>query len=75
MPATRRDLKRAAESARPFFTIILRLAPKEITGGMGLEGIVFEAARRALSQRAIQDVAEVEPLSEAVRREREEAWN
>jgi hypothetical protein len=31
--------------------------------------------RRALSQRAIQDVAEVEPLSEAVRREREEAWN
>ena len=42
---------------------------------MGREGIVFEAARRALSQRAIQDVAEVEPLSEAVRREREEAWN
>jgi len=26
---------------------------------MGLEGIVFEAARRALSQRANQDVVEV----------------
>jgi len=58
MPATRRDLKARRESAPPFLTIILRLAPKEITGGIGLEGIVFEAARRALSQRAIQDVAQ-----------------
>ncbi len=33
-----------------------------------------EAARRALSQRAIQDVLK-NPFGEAVRREREEEWN
>jgi hypothetical protein len=41
----------------------------------GPGGHRLEAHRRAVSQRTVQDVAEKNPKSEAVQREREEEWS